>query len=350
MPARRPLLPAPGALLAHGFDWMGRSPRTEALAMAVLVGLPLAWLRWGPLWTGVWHRWHEAAGLVPLALLSVPAIGIAVRRLTDMGWRGWWVWLLALPWIRWALLAALLLLPSAQRRRHPHGGLRAFGLGIAALIGIGLLGSLGWTTAPVLAQGMRPTLWPGEVVLLRRAPLELVPGDVVALRLPGETEIRWGRILARGGDRIAVEEGRPVLDGQALPQFQAGFLVEPFAPQGPRRILPVCGNGAVGLGADCRTRLLTESLPTGRSYRVLDAGLRPLDRIEEVTVPSDRLFLMGDDRDAARDSRLAPAAGGLGLVPEDAVLGRASLVLLSATGRLWDPRGWRLARLLARVQ
>jgi signal peptidase I len=350
VPARRAPLPNPATLIARGFDWTGRSPQEEALAMAALAGLPLAWLRLGPSLVADWHRGHEAAGIVPLALLAVPALGIAVRRLTDMGARGWWAWLLALPLIRWALVAALLLAPSSQRRPRPRTGWRAAGMGVAALAGLGALGSLAFATAPVLAQGMRPALWPGEVVLIRRAPLVLAPGDVVALRLPGEAETRWGRILARGGDRIAVEDGRPVLDGTALPQAQAGWLVEPFGPQGPRRTLPVCGNGAVGLGADCRTRRLTETLPSGRSHIVLDAGPRPLDRTDEAVVPAGRLFLMGDDRDAARDSRLAPAAGGMGLVPEEAVLGRAGLVVASSATRLWDPRGWRLSRLLARVR
>ncbi len=339
----------PAAALLRGFDWGGRSGQEEAAAMALLVALPLAWLRWGPGLVEGWHRGHEALGAVPLALLVVPAAGIAVRRLTDMGRSGAWAWLLLVPWLRWALLAALLLVPPSQRRPRPREGWRLAGQGLAGALALAVAGSLLWTTAPVLAQGMRPALWPGDLVLLRRAPVALAPGDVVAVRLPGDDAPRWGRVLATGGERIAVEDGRPLLGGAALPQAQDGFLTEPFGPMGPLRTLPLCDNGAVGLGADCRTRRLLETLPSGRAYAVLDAGPRPLDRMDPVTVPPGHLFLMGDDRDAARDSRLAAAAGGLGLVPVAAVLGRASLVLASAASP-WDPRGWRPSRLLERVR
>jgi signal peptidase I len=110
--------------------------------------------------------------------------------------------------------------------------------------------------------------------------------------------------------------------------------------------MPVCGNGAVGLGAECLTRRLVETLPGGRAYPVLDAGARPLDRMEEVEVPLDRLFVLGDHRDAAQDSRLAPVLRGTGFVAVEQLVGRVDLVIASTqAARPWDPRGWRWGRL-----
>ena len=46
------------------------------------------------------------------------------------------------------------------------------------------------------------------------------------------------------------------------------------------------------------------------SYPVIDIGPRPLDDAGEVTVPDGFLYILGDHRDAAQDSRLARGVRG----------------------------------------
>ncbi len=342
-PRPRPL--SPTRFLRDGLDPSGRTGVASfAVLLLIVLGLYALW-RLGPSQVPGWGRGHEALAAIPLAAFLVPATGHVLRRLNDMGWGGWWAWGLALPWVRWAFLVLLVATPTSQRRRRTDSGWRLLGLGVAGAAAVVLAGSLIWTTAGMAGQGMKPGVLPGDLLLVRRAPVELRRGDVVALRLPGEIAPRVARVIALGDERVAVEGGAPVIEGSPAAQAEDGDFVEVFERQGPAGVMPVCGNGTVGLGAECRTRRAVETLPGGRAYPVLDAGRRPLDRMEEVAVPEGFLFVLGDHRDAAQDGRLSRAVGGTGLVAQAEVIGRAELVLgSSAALRPWDPRGWRLGR------
>lgn len=351
--ARRPLgeTLSPTRLFRGGLDPSGRTTPGEFAALLAIAGGFWALGRFGPLHVEGWGRGHEALATIPLAVLLVPGLGHVLRRLNDMGRPGWWAWALAVPWLRWALLALLLLTPSSQRRRRADSGWRLLGLGIAGIAALVLAGSLIWTTAPVVAQGMKPALLPGDLVLVRRAPVRVARGDVVAFRLEGEDGPRMGRVIGLGGERVAVEGGAPVIDGARAAWAEDGLFHEVFGRQGPDGVMPVCGNGTVGLGADCATHRFLETLPDGTTYEVLDAGPRPLDAAREVQVPRGRIFVLGDHRDAARDSRLSPAVQGTGLVALGRVIGRVDMVLASSGSRHgWDPRGWRPGRLLEVVR
>lgn len=346
MARRRRSRPSPGEALAAALDPMGRTGRGPyALALAVVGGLWAARL-WGPALVPGWSRWSEAAVTVPLALLLVPFAGLALRRLGDAGLRGGWALLLLLPGARPALALLLALLPSSQRRRRSEGIGRALGLGLAGAAALALLASLLWAPLRVAPGGMAPTLLPGDLALLARAPVAVGRGDVVAFSVPGEAAPQVARVIALPGETVAVEGGLPVIDGRRATAAEDGFWTRTFGREGPAGAMPLCGNGTVGLGAACTTRRLVETLPGGAAHAILDAGPRPLDAAGPVTVPAGMLFVLGDHRDASADSRRAPGAQGTGLVPEAAVLGRVVRVLASsAARRAWDPRGWRPARL-----
>ena len=82
------------------------------------------------------------------------------------------------------------------------------------------------------------------------------------------------------------------------------------------------------------------------------ASTRPITAAAgEVQVPRGRFYLLGDHRDAVRDSRLSPAVQGMGFVAESQVIGRVDLVIASSAGApWWDPRGWRGSRVLEGVR
>lgn len=155
-------------------------------------------------------------------------------------------------------------------------------------------------------------------------------GDVVVFRLPRNPhEIYVKRVIGLPGDTVRLRGGEVILNG---------------AP------LDALARGAVG-GAIARE----EVSPGGRSYITLDRGPGHAgDDTPTVTVPEGRYLVLGDNRDNSLDSRW-PAETGVGLLPEENLLGRAELILASWTpgASLYKPSTWfslREGRLLRPVR
>jgi signal peptidase I len=168
------------------------------------------------------------------------------------------------------------------------------GLGVAALL-VGLLGAaLGGGTfvygkeayrgSTVTSKSMTPTYGPGDRVLWKRVDgSEVRRGDVVLISMPE----RYGpgvvmqRVIGVGGDHVACcttvgSQRRVTVNGKPI--------AEPYVSQGDA-----------------------------------DGGYPPYD----VKVPEGRLFLLGDHRANARDSRVFVSEHG-GSVPVGAVRGRVT--------------------------
>lgn len=187
----------------------------------------------------------------------------------------------------------------------------------------------GWSRYSLIGS---PNLFSGRVsgVLPDR-------GDMVVFRAPSGTRDDVKRVIGLPGDRVAIRDGAVRLNGRPLSRLRIGDLVVPRDAAGacPDREGP----------SSCRFERYTETLPDGRAYPVLDSGPIPRDDRPEVTVPAGHLFLIGDGRDLSADSRLPVAEGGVGMVPVDALIGRALVIIWSTDGsaRWADPRTWRAA-------
>jgi signal peptidase I len=115
------------------------------------------------------------------------------------------------------------------------------------------------------------------------------------------------RLIGLPGDRIAVVEGRLVINGRLVPQRSLG---KTFTD-----------------GASRRYDILIEDLE-GCSHYVLDDPKWPSDDMPEITVKPGRFFFMGDNRDNSYDGRR------VGTVRHEELAGPARLLYWS-----WDWNG-----------
>ena len=160
------------------------------------------------------------------------------------------------------------------------------------------------------------------------------------------------RLVGLPGDRVQMQDGVLYLNGQAVPQTDDGSFAETYERQGPMGHLPRCSNAPVALGGECLKTRRIETLPEGTEHAVLDidpAGFG--DNTPVFEVPEGEFFFMGDNRDNSQDSRYAQAAGGVGFVPFENLIGRADRVVFSSAGRsllaFWT---WRGDRFFERIE
>ena len=177
--------------------------------------------------------------------------------------------------------------------------------------------------------------------------LERTPerGDIVIFKKPGE-EVDWvKRVIGLPGDTIAVEDGRLVINGRIVPRTSEGMIGVPVSPNSPCRVAAGATANVVEAGDErlCRYPLYREQLPGGRSWQVLDqVDDARADHFGPVKVPAGHVFLMGDNRDDSMDSRYSPAEGGIGFVPVDHLVGKATFAFWSTDGSAsyWLPWTW----------
>ena len=94
-------------------------------------------------------------------------------------------------------------------------------------------------------------------------------------------------------------------------------------------------------GPACLYPVFEETLPGGKTYSVIDQVDHPrADTVPEVVVPKGRLFLMGDNRDDSLDSRFSVEEGGIGFVPVENLIGRATLIFWSTDGTAEYAKPW----------
>jgi signal peptidase I len=169
-------------------------------------------------------------------------------------------------------------------------------------------------------------------------------GDIVIVTPQESTDDYIKRVIGLPGDVIEVRSGQIFLNGVAIPQ----------KPLPPLRIAhdenaPCPANqfpGSLIHGDDgkdyCQLNVREETLPNGRTYTVIDVGPSALDWYGPVRVPTNHLFLMGDNRDNSADSRATLAERGLGgPVPFESIGGRAEFITFSLDGTTsLNPLSW----------
>ena len=236
---------------------------------------------------------------------------------------------------------------------------------IATLRTLALFALIAWALRSLIiapfsipSGSMLPTMYIGDYLFVHKWPygysrfsfplqipsfegrvFEALPerGDVVVFRPPGQEGTDWvKRVIGLPGDTIAVQDGTVILNGRPLQRESENMVPIPVSPNSPCRVVP----GAVAMvrpaadgGRDCLYPAYRETLPNGRNYLTIDqVDIPRSDDFPQIRVPAEHLFLMGDNRDDSLDSRYSAFEGGIGLVPVDHVVGRASARFWSTDG------------------
>ena len=197
---------------------------------------------------------------------------------------------------------------------------------------------------------LSPPLFRGRI--FNHAPTR---GDIIVFKLPREAasnrEDYIKRLIGLPGDHIQVKEGLLYINDKPI--------VRTPEPPGTEDM----GNGVIGQVARYQ-----ETLPGGRTFLTNSYGNDgPADNTGVYVVPPHCYFMMGDNRDNSLDSRFDPEMpanltgsatcswdpsvdkympndAGVGFVPEEDLVGRARLILLSwrPGASLFKPWTWFL--------
>ena len=190
-----------------------------------------------------------------------------------------------------------------------------------------------------------PPLFAGRI--FGRAPIR---GDVIVFKLPRDGHTDYiKRLIGMPGDRVQVRHGQVFINGETLGEGR------------PRSVT------TEDRGWPEQARWVRETNVEGRTYltQIHGAGEEIADNTGVYVVPPHCYFMMGDNRENSLDSRFDPGvlsdspklggcgwdptldaylppAVGVGFLPQDNLVGRARIVLLSwkTNASLFKPWTW----------
>ena len=195
------------------------------------------------------------------------------------------------------------------------------GLAIAAVLVV-LIGPLivtkvkGGSNYRIVSAEMAPALLAGDWVLAEALLQGQAPprGAIVVYDHPKERGVeRVMRVVGLPGEMIQLRGGALYINGSRARMERLEDLVISRRPPGRHMAMPLCINDPVALNGECHQELWRETLAHGVSEIVMNtrrkigvaipsAGANG-DNTGIFRVPNGEVFLVGDNRDIALDSR-----------------------------------------------
>ena len=235
--------------------------------------------------------------------------------------------------------------PRAKKAAKGESWLEIVKTVVYALLIAGVIRSLLFQPFNIPSASMEGTLLIGDYLFVSKYsygysrhsfPFGLVPlpsrvlaspperGDIVVFKLPSDNSTDYiKRVIGLPGDRIQMQHGMLIINGQPVPKVELPPFVENMA------------------GYEHRVPRYRETLPNGVSYEILDREPNGnLDDTGVFVVPEGHYFMMGDNRDNSDDSRAQ-----VGYVPLENLVGKAQIIFFSTDGsaRPWEVWKWPFA-------
>lgn len=162
------------------------------------------------------------------------------------------------------------------------------------------------------SSGLPINLPLGDDRVMGRAPAR---GDIVVFKLPRDDSTDYiKRVIGLPGDQVQMINNVLHINNQPVQNVTIG----------QSQVADIFGQRSATLAR--------ETLPEGKSFTIQDFGPGgEMDDTPIYEVPQGHYFMMGDNRDNSIDSRVGEMSG-VGLVPDENLVGRAEIILFS-----WEP-------------
>ncbi len=147
-------------------------------------------------------------------------------------------------------------------------------------------------------------------------------GDVLVFKLPYDNKTDYiKRLIGLPGDEIQMLEGVLYINGKAVKRTRIEDFINTY------------GDGVEDNSPRVQLKIpqYRETLPNGVSYITHDKWPAPSDNTMVFKVPAGNYFMLGDNRDNSQDSRYPKGPSGVGFVPYENLVGRATFIFFSHT-------------------
>lgn len=145
-------------------------------------------------------------------------------------------------------------------------------------------------------------------------------GDVAVFRLPTDPSINYvKRIIGLPGDRVQMQNGKLYINEEEVKKIADGIFYDEDSD------------------LKLEIKKFLETFSTGKVISTLDQTETPQDNTGIYEVPQGHYFMMGDNRDNSQDSRFL---SHVGYVPEENLVGRATIIFFSNSKPTWQIWNW----------